>query len=247
MRESDAMAEPLTVTTWNVNGARGVDIELVAAHARATGTDVLALQEVQRHQARALARALEARSLAWSFKHWPLITWPEGMALLGVTQEIGQVRTRAITARWRLVSSRRRIVQFSLVQVGEANTVRLINLHLSSNKTRGGDRQRELTGILEEPDDESGTAAIIAGDFNTERDTPPIKLLRSAGFTTGPNGPTKWRGTPSDRLPEREIDYVWGSEDLTVEHVIAPRFGDDGFARFATISDHLPVTATITR
>jgi endonuclease/exonuclease/phosphatase family metal-dependent hydrolase len=124
-------ATGLTVTTWNLNGARGVHIDAVVAHVRAMGTDLLALQEVQRHQARALAKALEATSLAWSFKHWPVKTWPEGMALVGLTRPVRNVRVRALTARWRVSTWRRRIVQVADLAVSDAETLRLVNVHLS--------------------------------------------------------------------------------------------------------------------
>lgn len=243
------MTASLTVTSWNLNGSGGVDVDGVAEHVRSTGTDVLVLQEVQQRQARALARALDARSLAWSFKHWPLILWPEGLALLGVTRPVQGVRTEAITARWHFVDSRRRIVQYAEVAAGETMSapVQLVNLHLSPGGDRAADRERELAHVLGRVDGASTRATVVAGDFNAEPDKPLFEQLRSAGFTTAEKGPTKWRRPPSDRKAEREIDYVWASEDLTIQAMAVPRHGDDGFAWLPSISDHLPVTATLTR
>lgn len=232
----------LTVTTWNLNGVRGLDVDRVAAHVRATGSDVLALQEVQRSQARTLAARLEARSLHWSFKHWPLTGGPEGMALVGVTCPVEDVQTSAITARWRLASWRRRIVQ--VARVRSAPQLRLVNVHLTPHAEGAANRERELERILSAPGIDR--RSIIAGDFNAEPGTVPVEQMRLHGYTTGEKGPTKWRGVPSDRPPEREIDYVWASEGLTVDHVTVPRHGDDGFATFPTLSDHLPVTARVT-
>jgi endonuclease/exonuclease/phosphatase family metal-dependent hydrolase len=104
-----------TLVTWNLKGSAGPDLDGVIDHLRAEGADVVALQEVQWHQARRIARALGARSRGWSFKHWPVRTWPEGMAVIGVTRSL-RVRTRALSHPWRLWSWRRRIVQLASIE-----------------------------------------------------------------------------------------------------------------------------------
>ena len=103
-----------TLVSWNLKGSAGPDVAGVVDHLRAEGADVVALQEVQWHQARRIARGLGARSWRWGFKHWPGNTWPEGMAVIGVTQP-ARVRSRALSHRWRLWSWRRRIVQVATV------------------------------------------------------------------------------------------------------------------------------------
>ena len=64
--------------SWNLKGSANPDTAAVAEHIRSEGADLVALQEVQWHQARRLARALGATSRRWSFKHFPGRTWPEG-------------------------------------------------------------------------------------------------------------------------------------------------------------------------
>ena len=59
-------------------GQRQPDTAAVAEHIRSEGADLVALQEVQWHQARRLARALGATSRRWKRKHFPGRTWPEG-------------------------------------------------------------------------------------------------------------------------------------------------------------------------
>jgi endonuclease/exonuclease/phosphatase family metal-dependent hydrolase len=103
-----------TLVSWNLKGSAGPDVAGVVDHLRAEGADVVALQEVQWHQARRIARGLGARSWRWGFKHWPGNTWPEGMAVIGVTRP-ARVRSRALSHRWRLWSWRRRIVQVAMV------------------------------------------------------------------------------------------------------------------------------------
>ena len=60
------------VLTWNVQGAQGLDVDRTAAIIGSAAPDVVALQEIQRRQAMALARALSAPSRRWAFKHWPV-------------------------------------------------------------------------------------------------------------------------------------------------------------------------------
>ncbi|MET0578747.1 MAG: endonuclease/exonuclease/phosphatase family protein, partial [Ilumatobacteraceae bacterium] len=72
----------LRVLTWNVQGARGLDIERTAAVIRSVTPDVVALQEVQRRQASALAVALSLASRRWAFKYWPVVSRAEGLAVL---------------------------------------------------------------------------------------------------------------------------------------------------------------------
>ena len=103
-----------TLVSWNLKGSGNPDTAAVAAYLREVGADVVGLQEVQWHQARRIARALGARSCGWGLKHWPVRTWPEGMAVIGVTRQV-HVRTRALSSRWRLWSWRRRIVQVATV------------------------------------------------------------------------------------------------------------------------------------
>ena len=60
---------PLTLVSWNLKGSKGVDIRAVVDHIEAMGAGVVVLQEVQRRQARKLARAVGAASCRWGFKH----------------------------------------------------------------------------------------------------------------------------------------------------------------------------------
>ena len=77
------MTTRLTMITWNVQGHAGVDAPAVAAVLRRARPDVVALQEVQRAQARAIVAALGSPwRLAWGFKHWPVVARPEGVAVL---------------------------------------------------------------------------------------------------------------------------------------------------------------------
>jgi endonuclease/exonuclease/phosphatase family metal-dependent hydrolase len=47
------------------------------------------------------------------------------------------------------------------------------------------------------------------------------------------------------RPPSQRLDYVLVTEELEPVAVSVPHHGDGDFAPFASISDHLPITATI--
>lgn len=231
----------LVVTTWNLQGSSGVDVDEVTAHLREVDSDIVALQEVQRRQAHALARRLEAKSIHWGFKHWPLVYRAEGMALIGLSQEVDSPRSLAVTRSWQLWSSRRRIVQFGGLRRVDG-TPTIVNLHLTARGSTGAiDRRRELDVVLGQP----RPAAIIAGDFNAQPGSDLFDPLRAAGFTSVGGGPTYWRGPPSNRPPDHQLDYVWVSSEMAVAGVSLPRHGEPGFDRFPRLSDHLPLTALL--
>src|SRR5918996_905269 len=122
----------VTVLTWNLKGAKGVDVGRVVDHIAAAAADVVVLKEVRRGQARPIARGLGGASHRWAFKHWPIRTWPEGMAVIGVT-EPAPARTHALTRRWAPWSWRRRVAQVASVALaGMRDGVTLVNVHLSA-------------------------------------------------------------------------------------------------------------------
>lgn len=240
----------LAVLTWNLKGSAGVDTGAVAAHARAVGADVLALQEVQCLQARRIARTLLARTRRWSFKHWPVRTWPEGMAVIGLTRPV-RARGRALTYRWRLWSWRRRILVGGVVDQGPL----LIDLHLSTDTAASGARRRlEVAGALREVVARGGEV-IVAGDLNERPGGDVSQALAAAGLRDAwlasggdPDGGfTNWRGWEpgTTRPPSQRIDYVWASAGIEIVEVSLPSPGDAGFATFARLSDHLPLTVVL--
>ena len=72
----------LRILTWNVQGGQGVDVDAVVSVVRAAAPEVVALQEVQRRQAAALAEALAMPARRWAWKHWPVVSRAEGLAVL---------------------------------------------------------------------------------------------------------------------------------------------------------------------
>ena len=213
---------------------------------REVGTDVLLLQEVQRGQARRIAKALGARSAHWGLKHWPVRVWAEGMAVLGLTVPVA-VRSYPVTRRWEFWSWRRR-----LIQIGHIDGVTLVNVHLTPHgPTSEADRAREVGWLLDHVD--RAATVVAAGDFNAQpRDVLFDRLtavgLRDAWAATYPDdltgGLTNWSGR-RNRPPMRRLDYLWVSSGVDVDDVLVPAFGADSFDRYPALSDHLPVTAEL--
>jgi endonuclease/exonuclease/phosphatase family metal-dependent hydrolase len=253
---------PTTLVTWNLKGSANPDVSGIVAYIRAQGADVVGLQEVQWHQARRIARALGARDRGWGFKHWPARTWPEGMAVIGVTRPV-RVRTRALSHRWRPWSWRRRIMQVADVGAGGGDGgFTLVNLHLTPHG-EAGQRKVETATVLGVVARRPGPI-VVSGDLNERPGGPIHQQLASAGLCDGwaaaadePGGqgdardpdpwPTSWRGwrRGTSKAPTQQLDYVYASPAVTVQEMCAPRPGDDGFTRFAGLSDHLPVTAVL--
>jgi hypothetical protein len=77
----------------------------------------------------------------------------------------------------------------------------------------------------------------------------------TAATTPAPGGtasradpwPTNWRGwrPGTTKLPTQQLDYVYASAAIASLTVHTPTPGVAGFERFATLSDHLPITAEI--
>jgi endonuclease/exonuclease/phosphatase family metal-dependent hydrolase len=233
----------LRLLTWNLKGSTGVDVARVAAHTRAAGADVVTLQEVQRHQARALARTLDARSLRWAFKHQPFDTWAEGAAVIGVTRHV-TARAKALSYRWQPWTWRRRIMLVGTIEGGGT----VVDLHLSTGSD-GARRVAEVTTALAAA---PGRPLIVAGDLNERPGGPITGPFAAAGLRDAwpagddPGYTDFHHWTPgTDRPPTQRIDYVYVSPDVEVAAISVPRFGDPGFPVFAELSDHLPVTAEL--
>ncbi len=257
-----------TLVSWNLKGSDDPGIDEIVDHLRTQGADVVCLQEVQWHQARRIARALRAPSRRWGFKHWPVRTWPEGMAIIGVTRPV-HVDTRALSHWWRLWSWRRRIVQVATVEAPDGGgpaegdgSFTLVNVHLTPH----GEielRLLETATVLAVVEQRTGPV-VVSGDFNERPGGPIHRQLSAAGLRDGlaewhggetlPEGstrppdqaPTNWRGwrRGTAKAPTQRLDYVYVSAAVDAVEITVPGPGDNGFERFARLSDHLPVTAT---
>ena len=240
---------PVTVVTWNLQGRAGTDLAAVAAHLRSEACQVAFVQEVRWGQARRLARILGARSRHWSFKHWPLTHAAEGLAVLGIDRVV-PARGHGLTARWRWWDWRRRIMQWGDVQV-DGVAVTVVPTHLSPHGAGAVARAAEVEHVLAAVTGRD--PLILVGDMNESPGGPVHAALDAAGLldawevaaTRAGAGPTNWSG-PRVGAPDQRLDFVLVGGLLRVEAAAVPTEIDDaGWSRWAALSDHLPVTATL--
>ncbi|MFP5320349.1 MAG: endonuclease/exonuclease/phosphatase family protein [Acidimicrobiia bacterium] len=237
---------PTRVLTWNLQGRERPDLDAVADVVRAAHADVVALQEVQRRQARRLAAGL-GWWVDWRFKHWSIVVPPEGLALLAPAP-LAEVERAHLAHRWRFWSHRRRIAVAGTLGTAEGR-LRVVGTHLGAGV--GDDervRQARLTvGAVD------GTGAVV-GDLNTHPGSTVLGAYAEAGLRDawddarpGEPGPTNWRPGPRDAAPTQRLDYVLVTDDLEVVAAELPAAGEPGFGRFGELSDHLPLLAELRR
>lgn len=247
-------ARPVTarIVTWNLQGREQPDVEAVAAEVLAGPADVVLLQEIQRRQARALARALGGWSVTWRFKHWPVVYRAEGLAILTPTPHT-EVRRIVLAHRGAFWSWKRRIAVAATVS-GPAGPLRVVDTHLGAGV---GDVERArqaalvadlAAGPTAGPDDRS----LVAGDMNTAPGSVVTDVFVGAGLRDawaearpGDDGHTNWEPGPRTEPPVQRLDYVFVGGGLSIVDAGVPAFGSPGFERYGAISDHLPLTVTV--
>lgn len=237
------------ILTWNVQGRERPDLEVLAAVIADALPDVVALQEVQRSQARWLAARL-GWSHVWRCKHWPLVVRPEGLALLAPTP-LADVAITYLAHPFRIWSWRRRIaLRATVVTVDGPLTVVGTHLGAGVDDTERC-RQAELAvGLLR-----SGVPVplgCVVGDLNTRPGSEVLGTfaasgLRDAWIELHPDepGPTNWSRGPRDGPPTQRLDYALVGGGLEVLDVAVPGADEPGFERYGALSDHLPVTVTV--
>jgi endonuclease/exonuclease/phosphatase family metal-dependent hydrolase len=206
----------------------------VAARLRSLSPDIVALQEIQRRQAAALAEALGMQH-HWALKHYPwtplLKSKAEGMAILTphVLSATGSASLTPTRSHW---SYKRRIVVWGLVARPDHSAYRVYDVHLAGGdavEDRLDQAQRVAALVAEH----GGAPALVAGDLN-DPDEPAV-----TDTLPGIEGDATVATNPS-ATPTRRIDHVLVPDTATDITVRVPTGG----AEWAALSDHLPVTTT---
>lgn len=237
----------ITVVTWNVQGAFGVDATGIAEVVAAVRPDVVVVQEIQRRQARQLAHALEMPSTRWAFKN---LSWPRAEGLAVFTRHRLVSSASFILRRTWFWTWRRRIALEALIdRNGELFGV--VNVHLSLQGDR--EHRRREAHIVIERARRSAELPLIAGDCNDVANGPGPAEFITGGWVDAwaldrladVDGSTNW--TPGSRLgrpPTQRLDYVFAPPGWTVEDA-AVLASADRYDWFAERSDHLPLSATL--
>lgn len=238
------------ILTWNIQGRERPDLAEVVAAIAAFRPDVVALQEVQRRQARAIAARL-GWTVAWRFKHWSLVVRPEGLGVLvpGPTVDVATVH---LARRFRFWSWRRRIAVRASVG-GPDGPLTVVATHLGAG-VGDVERARQAGRTVDAVAGGSSgvVGACVVGDLNTHPGSPVLAAYEVAGFRdawaevrSAEPGATNWRPGPRDGAPTQRLDYVLVSDSLAVLSAEVPSTGEPGARRWGELSDHLPVVVTV--
>ncbi len=233
------------IVTWNLQGSHGVDAEGMCGVLDAAHPDVIALQEVQRGQARRLAAALGGASMRWAFKHFAWRTWPEGLAVL--TPHRLASATPFVLRRAHWFTWRRRIgIDAVIERDGEA--VAVVDVHLSPHEA--SELRVVEVGRVRARVGGRAVTPMLVGDFNELPGGPVAAALTAAGWldawtvaagSDGGDGATNWTsGNRRGRPPTQRLDYVFVPSGWVVDEarVLADAARHDWFAER---SDHLPL------
>lgn len=233
------------ILTWNLQGREHPDLDAIAQVIHDAGPHVVALQEVQRGQAGALAARLGLQ-VEWRFKHWPIVFAAEGLALL-TSAAVTDATTEVLAAGARFWSWRRRIAVAATVPTPDG-PLPFVVTHLGA-QVEAAERVRQARRTM---DLLPGGRGCLVGDLNTRPGTTVLAAYRDGGLRDawaevrpGEDGFTNWSPGPRDIAPDKRLDYVLVGEALEVVAAEVPEVGQPGFERFGALSDHLPVTVTV--
>jgi endonuclease/exonuclease/phosphatase family metal-dependent hydrolase len=241
--QDDGPERPVRVLSYNLHFGFDVrgwsDLEGMARAIEATGAEVVGLQEVsrgwyvngatdmlawlQRRLRMPHARFAGASDAIWGnalLSRYPIVA---GEVVL-LPREGVPLRRSALRAELDLGAGRRLsvvVTHLHHVEGPDGARVRLAQVPLLVELVRGR------------------PATVLMGDLNAEPGSAETGLLRAAGltdaFTTAGGGPADALTWPADR-PDRRIDWIWLSGDLTAT----------GFAATTgTASDHRGIAVTV--
>ena len=230
--------------TWNLQGSQRPDITKVADKIQQFQPDIIAIQEIQKHQARALARRLEW-SYVWAFKHngyGPLLPRrAEGMAIMS-RLPLGNTGNTTLTSEYGRFTYRRRIAMWADINLNK-HTITLVNTHLASddNGDEGTTQAQRLREII---DTHGQIPTVIAGDFNDYQRPDIVEILngdQSHEAWTYAQSRSRNGLTNPTKNPYQRLDHILVPRTSAIKHVEVPETNND----WANLSDHLPVFATI--
>lgn len=219
--------------TWNLHGSAHPNLELVAEVVEGYAPHVVALQEVQRRQARRLAKRLGWQQV-WARKHHPyspLVWWrTEGIAVLSPHPMSHVVRTTISSGASSWTYRRRVLLAVTVTRPDSA--LRVYDTHLASDDIDA--RITQARRVAEHVVHDSAPIAVVAGDLNTHHgdEVEVVREFLAAGLSD-PGG----ESTSPAIAPQQRLDRVLMPDAAVVVDQHTP----DGGESWARISDHIPV------
>jgi endonuclease/exonuclease/phosphatase family metal-dependent hydrolase len=216
----------------------------IADKIRQSQPDVIAIQEIQKHQARSLSRRL-GWSHVWAYKHngyGPLLPRrAEGMAIMSRSPLTNTGKT-TLSSGYGRFTYRRRIAMWAAIHI-HGQQITLFNTHLASDDigdegTTQAHRLRQIVDAhLQHP-------TVIAGDFNDHQRPDIVEILN------GDQNHDAWTYTQSrsrngltnpTKNPYQRLDHILVPRTHAITRVEVP----DSDQSWIELSDHIPVIATI--
>ena len=233
---------PVRIMAYNIHQgfdtSGRLDMEAIARVIEGESPDIIALQEVSRGWA--IDGAFDmlpwlSRRLGMPYVWGPAADSVWGNAVLS-RFPIVDAETHPMPNNDRLRLERAFTVV--VVDVGGANPLTVIATHLHHVRDGGAERVPQVQAVLDYWDGAERT--VLLGDLNALPDEPEIELLREAGlvdaFDAAGAEPPGYTSPAAD--PQRRIDYIWISEDLSAGAFVTRRsLASDHFAVAATIDD----------
>jgi endonuclease/exonuclease/phosphatase family metal-dependent hydrolase len=235
----------LKIMTWNLQVSQRPNIDQVANKIQQFQPDIIAIQEIQKHQARTLSQRL-GWSYVWAFKHngyGPLLPRrAEGMAIMSRSPLTNTGKT-TLSSGYGRFTYRRRIAMWATIN-SHGQQFTLFNTHLASddNGDEGTTQAQRLRMII---DAHGQHPAVIAGDFNDHQRPDIVNILNAEhNHDAWTNSTSRSRNglTNPTKSPYQRLDHILVPRTSAIKHVEVPDTNND----WANLSDHLPVIATIT-
>ncbi|MGB2854673.1 MAG: endonuclease/exonuclease/phosphatase family protein, partial [Dehalococcoidia bacterium] len=124
----------------------------------------------------------------------------------------------------------------ALIDLGNGDSLQVIDTHYHHIEGDTHIRQVQSHSIIAFWEGEERT--VLMGDLNAEPGHFEMEMLQVAGLVDAMAGVNPPEYTFPSFDPDRRIDYIWVSPDLTASDAHVP---------VSLASDHLPVVAEITR